>query len=147
MARRAEGRHTIWPFLCCGLVLLVSGCDHTALKPDPQYVLGKPYQVRSLWLYPRESYDFDETGLAAVSKDNAARLTANGEMFDQTALAAAHPSLQLPAIARLTNLENGLETTVRINDRGLATRTGWWRSHAAPRNCWVFSLTALLASA
>jgi rare lipoprotein A len=118
MARRAEERHTIWPFLCSGLVLLVSGCDHTALKPNPHYVLGKPYQVGSLWYYPRESYDFDETGLAAVSKDNAARLTTNGEMFDQTALAAAHPSLQLPAIARLTNLENGLETTVRINDRG-----------------------------
>jgi rare lipoprotein A len=99
-------------------MLLVSGCNHPAPRPDPHYVLGKPYQAGSVWYYPRESFDLDETGLAAVSKDNAARLTTNGEAFDQTALAAAHPSLQLPTIARLTNLENGLETTVRINDRG-----------------------------
>jgi peptidoglycan lytic transglycosylase len=118
MVRRGEGRHTTWPFLSCGLMLLVSGCNHPAPRPDPHYVLGKPYQAGSVWYYPRESFDLDETGLAAVSKDNAARLTADGEAFDQAALAAAHPSLQLPAIARLTNLENGLETTVRINDRG-----------------------------
>ena len=45
-------------------------------------------------------------------------LTTDGELFDQTALAAAHPTIQLPAIARLTNLENGREVTVRLNDRG-----------------------------
>ena len=39
-------------------------------------------------------------------------------MFDQTALAAAHPTIQLPAIARLTNLENGRQVIVRVNDRG-----------------------------
>jgi rare lipoprotein A len=48
-------------------------------------------------------------------------LTTDGEAFDQTALAAAHQTLQLPAIARLTNLENGLAVVVRINDRGPAT--------------------------
>ena len=45
-------------------------------------------------------------------------MTTDGEVFDQTALAAAHPTIQLPAIARLTNLENGREVTVRLNDRG-----------------------------
>ena len=50
-----------------------------------------------------------------------ADLTADGEAFDQTALAAAHQTLQLPAIARLTNLENGRQVVVRINDRGPAT--------------------------
>ena len=48
-------------------------------------------------------------------------LTADGEAFDQSALAAAHQTLQLPAVARLTNLENGLQVMVRINDRGPAT--------------------------
>ena len=48
-------------------------------------------------------------------------LTTDGEAFDQTALAAAHQTLQLPAIVRLTNLENGLQVLVRINDRGPAT--------------------------
>ena len=97
--------------------LLVAACT-PPLKPDPHYVLGKPYQVGSAWLYPRESFDLDETGIAAIAPSGPPRLTTDGEVFDQTALAAAHPTIQLPAIARLTNLENGREVTVRVNDRG-----------------------------
>jgi rare lipoprotein A len=104
-----------WPIYA--LVLLAYACT-PALKPDPHYVLGKPYQAGPIWYYPAESYDLDETGIAAVARDTTARLTTDGELSDQTALAAAHPSIQLPAIARVTNLENGLQTTVRINDRG-----------------------------
>jgi rare lipoprotein A len=88
------------------------------LKPDPHYVLGKPYQAGAVWHYPVESFDLDETGLATVRRDSGARLTADGELFDQGVLAGAHGTIQLPAIARLTNLENGLATTVRLNDRG-----------------------------
>lgn len=101
------------------LTLLAPACTLTpALKPDPHYVLGKPYQTGNLWYYPREAFDLDETGLASVIKDRSPRLTMDGELFDQTALAAAHPTIQLPAIARLTNLQNGREVTVRLNDRG-----------------------------
>ncbi|MDR3529852.1 MAG: RlpA-like double-psi beta-barrel domain-containing protein [Rhodopila sp.] len=99
------------------LASLLSGCA-PQLKPDPHYVLGKPYQAGTIWYYPKESYDLDETGLAAIAKGDAPRLTTDGEVFDQTALAAGHPIIQLPAIARLTNLENGREVTVRLNDRG-----------------------------
>ncbi len=99
------------------LILLTYACT-PAPKPDPHYVLGKPYQAGAIWYYPAENFDLDETGLAAVSKDTTVRLTTDGELFDQTALAGAHPSIQLPAIARLTNLENGLQTTIRLNDRG-----------------------------
>jgi len=42
-------------------------------------------------------------------------------LFDPAAMAAAHQTLQLPAIARVTNLENGRQILVRINDRGPAT--------------------------
>jgi rare lipoprotein A len=99
------------------IALLVAACT-PPLKPDPHYVLGKPYQVGSVWFYPRESFDLDETGIASVAKSDIPRLTTDGEVFDQSALAAAHPTIQLPAIARLTNLENGREVTVRLNDRG-----------------------------
>ena len=117
------------------LLLVMTGCAIQAPKPSLHYVLGAPYQASGVWYYPREDFDLDETGLAAVIPDNAtharapllsvltgapARLTADGEAFDQTALAAAHPTLQLPAIARLTNLENGRQVMVRINDRGPA---------------------------
>ena len=106
-----------WGGVLLALALLTFGRSQ-ALKPDPHYVLGKPYQVGSVWFYPRKSFDLDETGLAAVAAGDAARLTTDGEVFDQTVLAAGHPTIQLPAIARLTNLENGREVTVRLNDRG-----------------------------
>jgi rare lipoprotein A len=99
------------------VALLAFGCT-PAPKPDPHFVLGKPYQAGTIWYYPKESFDLDETGIAAVAKDMIPRLTTNGEAFDQTALAAAHPTIQLPAIAQVTNLENGRQVTVRLNDRG-----------------------------
>ena len=44
--------------------------------------------------------------------------TANGEIFDQKDLTAAHPSLPMGTKAKVTNLENGKKVDVRINDRG-----------------------------
>ena len=44
--------------------------------------------------------------------------TANGDTFDQTKMTAAHPSLPMGTKAIVTNLENGKEVEVRINDRG-----------------------------
>jgi rare lipoprotein A len=46
------------------------------------------------------------------------RQTANGELYDQHYLSAAHPTLPLPSYARVTNLTNGSSVIVRINDRG-----------------------------
>lgn len=72
-----------------------------------------------MWHYPREDFQYDATGLASVLPDRPG-LTADGEASDPAAMAAAHPTLQLPAIARVTNLETGLQVLVRINDRGPA---------------------------
>jgi peptidoglycan lytic transglycosylase len=46
------------------------------------------------------------------------RLTANGEVFDQSRLTAAHKSLKFGTIVRVTNLKNGKSIVVKINDRG-----------------------------
>jgi rare lipoprotein A len=46
------------------------------------------------------------------------RRTANGERFDQNAMTAAHPTLPLGTVVRVTNLQNGRTVKVRINDRG-----------------------------
>jgi rare lipoprotein A len=46
------------------------------------------------------------------------RLTANGEIYDQYALTAAHPSLPLGTFLQVTNLENQNSVVVRVNDRG-----------------------------
>ena len=44
--------------------------------------------------------------------------TANGEIFNQRAMTAAHRTLPLGTVVRVTNLENGRSVVVRINDRG-----------------------------
>ena len=44
--------------------------------------------------------------------------TANGEIFDMDAMTAAHPSLPLPSLVQVVNLDNDREAVVRVNDRG-----------------------------
>lgn len=90
-------------------------------QPEPRYLVGPPYQLGGVWFYPREDFGLTETGLAVVAADTrAGRRTANGEIHDPAQLMAAHRTLQMPAILRVTNLETGLELDVRVNDRGPA---------------------------
>lgn len=104
------------------LALPMFGCDLFESKPppEPRYFLGTPYQAGGIWYYPRETYHGTETGLAAVAGDRHKPLTADGEAYDADAMAAGHQTMQLPAIARVTNLENGAQLLVRVNDRGPA---------------------------
>ena len=46
------------------------------------------------------------------------RTTANGEIFDTNKFTAAHKTLPFGTMVKVTNLENGSTTVVRINDRG-----------------------------
>jgi rare lipoprotein A len=46
------------------------------------------------------------------------RPTASGEIFDSGELTMAHPSLPFGSRVRVTNLSNGREVVVRVNDRG-----------------------------
>jgi len=46
------------------------------------------------------------------------RRTANGEIFDQSKLTAAHKTLPFGSIVEVENINNGLFVTVVINDRG-----------------------------
>jgi rare lipoprotein A len=46
------------------------------------------------------------------------RMTANGEIYDQFDLTAAHKSLKFGTLLRITNESNGKSVIVRINDRG-----------------------------
>ena len=83
------------------------------------YKVGKPYQIAGKWYYPEEDYDYVETGTASwYGKDFHAKYTANGEIYDMNTLTAAHRTLPLPSIVRVTNLENGRSLVLRVNDRG-----------------------------
>jgi len=81
--------------------------------------VGKPYQVAGRWFYPKEQPGYDKVGMASwYGADFHRRKTANGEWFDMETLTAAHPTLPLPSYAVVTNLENGRNVVVRVNDRG-----------------------------
>jgi rare lipoprotein A len=83
----------------------------------PHYFLGAPYLADGHWYYPSEAYALDATGIATVAQSSGG-LTADGELADPSALTAAMPTIQLPAIVDVTNLENGRQIQVRVNDRG-----------------------------
>jgi rare lipoprotein A len=83
------------------------------------YKVGNPYQIQGTWYYPREQPDYDETGIASWYGQNFhGGRTANGEIFDENALTAAHRTLPMPVNVRVTNLENGKSVILRVNDRG-----------------------------
>lgn len=46
------------------------------------------------------------------------KLTANGEIYDQMALTAAHKTLKFGTLLKVTNPKNGKSVIIRINDRG-----------------------------
>lgn len=83
------------------------------------YKIGKPYQINGVWYYPAEDFTYDETGVASwYGPGFHAKNTANGEIYDQNELTAAHKTLPMPSLVRVTNLDNGRSVVVRVNDRG-----------------------------
>lgn len=90
----------------------------------PYYKVGAPYQINGVWYRPAENFRYRKTGVASFyggetrGVDFHGRMTANGEIYDMHALTAAHPTLPLPTLVNVTNLENGKSIVVRVNDRG-----------------------------
>lgn len=90
-----------------------------APAPPSGYKVGKPYQIQGVWYYPSEDFNYDETGIASwYGPDFHGKYTANGDVFDQNAVSAAHRTLPMPTIVKVTNLENGRSIEVKVNDRG-----------------------------
>ena len=62
---------------------------------------------------------FEQQGVASYYADKFdGRNTANGEIFRQDSLTAAHKHLPFGTIVLVTNLKNNKQVTVRVNDRG-----------------------------
>jgi len=80
----------------------------------------KPYVIRGIKYYPTVVKVGDEfTGRASwYGPDFHGKLTSNGEKYNMFAMTAAHKTLPMNTIVKVTNKSNGLSTVVRINDRG-----------------------------
>ncbi|MDB5522500.1 MAG: hypothetical protein JWM58_263 [Rhizobium sp.] len=82
-------------------------------------ITGKPYIVKGKRYTPKEDRSYDKVGMASwYGSAFHGRMTANGEIYDQYHLSAAHPTFPLPSYARVTNLDTGDSVIVRVNDRG-----------------------------
>ena len=134
MMRFVRGNRLL-PLVLAGLGLVLSACGQTQPKPPATatgssaapvfdqgpraYKIGSPYQIGGAWYYPKVDYNYAETGIASwYGPGFHGKSTANGESYDQNALTAAHRTLPMPSMVRVTNLNNGRSVKVRINDRG-----------------------------
>lgn len=93
----------------------------TAEAPDwlERERVGPPYQANERWYVPTPEPGYAQTGVASwYGPTFHGQATASGEIFDQEAMTAAHPTLPIPSLVQVTNLENGREIIVRVNDRG-----------------------------
>ena len=126
------------------LILTIAGCapkgryyqDHdSAPKVIPHKVTSKdavakyepyasanmrPYTIRGINYRPLHTgKGFSDKGHASwYGQKFHGHRTANGEIYDMYEMSAAHKTLPLPSFVRVTNLQNGKQVVVRVNDRG-----------------------------
>ena len=103
------------------LVLVASGCSkkrpRAQLPPPPQPATHHPKAARSA---PAPIPTVDELyGYASwYGHPYHGRRTASGEVYDMNSRTAAHRTLAMGTHVEVTNMENGRQVKVRINDRG-----------------------------
>lgn len=113
--------------LLLGYSFFLSGCKTKLLTCNNSYdnnykgsvKVGEPYTIKNKTYTPELEDQYDQIGVASWYGDEFhCKKTANGELFNKHQLSAAHNTLPLPSVAKVTNLENGKSVNVVINDRG-----------------------------
>jgi rare lipoprotein A len=133
-------------FVCCSALVLIAGCGSrrvaanrpsapSAASPDtiesskrstdaepaptpanpsarPSPKRGKPSES------PAPAGYLEEGSASWYGVPFNGRRASNGEIYDMYKLTAAHRTLPFETMVRVTNLNNGKSTTVRITDRG-----------------------------
>ena len=96
--------------------------DHSAVMDKKTYShpTMRPYVIRGIKYYPTVVSVGDEfDGVSSwYGPDFHGKLTSNGETYNMYDMTAAHKTLPMNTIVKVTNHNNGRTTVVRINDRG-----------------------------
>ena len=88
-------------------------------------VTTNPYFCRGEWHYPQKFYEYDETGLASwYGPGFDGKPKPLGEAFNMHGISAAHRTLPLPTVVKVTNLQNGKSIRLVVDDRGPFTYQG-----------------------
>jgi rare lipoprotein A len=100
----------------------LSGVNEVTPKAEPRSKYGNPqsYEVLGKRYYVMQSSTgYKERGIASwYGNKFHGRRTSSGESYDMYAMTAAHKTLPLPTYVSVTNLRNGKNIVVRVNDRG-----------------------------
>jgi rare lipoprotein A len=131
----------VFPFFTLVVVLLLSGCSHQRTAkvniPPPPAIESESIPKVNSSAKPKKSPEpeaeqedvigvpgnakpiFSETGMASwYGPPYHNRRASNGEIYNMNALTAAHRTVPLGSICRVTNVKTGSSTLVRITDRG-----------------------------
>lgn len=110
--------HCYQRYIALSALIFLAACS-AEKPPSPLMKIGKPYQIDGETYYPEYDSSYDKTGMGSwYGPGFHGKKTANGERFNEQDLTAAHPTLPMPSLVRVTNLKNGKSAIVRINDRG-----------------------------
>ena len=83
------------------------------------YKIGDPYSIEEKVFFPKEDFSYAERGIASwYGEKFHGKKTANGEIYNMNLLTAAHRTLQLPSLVKVTNIKNNKSIILRVNDRG-----------------------------
>ena len=139
-----------------GVLLILGGCgcpgdyepSSSGSTLAPLRATSRPYVIKGQTYHPKAHYEHEEVGIASYygGPDGCHGLpTASAEIFDMYTLTAAHKTLPIPCVVLVTNLSNGQQATLRVNDRGpfkdkrildvsvaAAQKLGFYRQGTAP---------------
>ena len=107
-------------FLFLVSLLVLEGCGGRE-TPSPTRATSRPYKIKGRWYYPQKHYELSQVGMASYygGRDKTHGLpTATGDRFCMYSMTAAHKTLPLPCIVKVTNLSNGRSVILKVNDRG-----------------------------
>ncbi len=98
--------------------LFLIGCS-VRTPVGPTHVSSKAYFCRGSWHFPQDYYEYDEIGIASwYGDDFHGKKKASGEHFNKMAFTAAHKTLPIPSVVRVTSLKTGKSIVVVVDDRG-----------------------------
>ena len=104
------------------LILLISALIFSGCTPSPRYAstdIKSKTKKSSKSSKKTTNHKKQYIGISSYyGPQFHGKLTANGEVFDMYGVTAAHKTLPLGTVVRVTNLENDKSLILRINDRG-----------------------------
>ena len=107
-------------FFLVALLLCLLPALATASASKKQPATQRPYVIKNRTYYPLPSSEgYVEIGVASwYGSDFHGRATSNGETYNMHDMTAAHKLLPMHTMLLVSNLDNGREIVVRVNDRG-----------------------------